>query len=253
MNDVHVESLSYRLSVLDERHDYSGASAWRGRLGDFEVHLEGATLIGTPKTHFSSAEGARAALEPILRSWELRADLEDSIPIRFSFETARVMDRQPNPGGTVVQINLASEVSLAGEVSLRVGHASFPPPARAPLAEDTLVKDHLTSIHDVRMRTQRLLVGAYLFLSRLEYEFGGSRQAAAKGAAVSERVLNKLGELSVVNDADERRKVQGPARPLMETERNWLDKALRRITLQVAQLAAAGTPPQLTMTDLPAL
>lgn len=253
MNDPHVESLSYRFRVLDERHDYSAASAWHGQLDDFEAHLEGDTLVATPTPHFSSENEARAALEPLLRSWELRADLEDSIPIRFSFETAKAVDRQPTSGQIVVQINAASEISIANDLAVRVGHASFPLPAHTLLAENGLVRDLLASVHDIRSREQRLLVGAYLFLTRLEYEFGGSLAAAAKGAAVSEPVLRKLSELSVVNDPSQRRKVKGPERQLSEAERMWLDEALRRITIQAAQIAAGGAPPQLTMADLPAV
>lgn len=223
MNDPHVEWLRYDFLALDDRHDFTQAAPWTGQLGDFVCQLEAAALNARPLSHHGSEAGARDALEPYLRSWELHSELEDSVRIRFRFSAAHVTDTRSTTDSSIRQIHVADEtsVAVADEVSLKVEHKAFPAPANRPLANSLLLGELLQWLRDLREHRQRLLVPAYLILTRLEFEFGG-RAEAARTLNVSNRVLSKLGELAERNDPSERRKVKGPVNPLTEGVGRWI-------------------------------
>lgn len=252
MNDPHVDSLQYRFKAPDP-YDYSAASPWEGRLGDFAVRLADSVLLATPSVHFTSEEEARAALEPHLHSWKLRSDLDGGITIEFEFDQSSIRDRQPIPGDANVYVKTVVAVAVVPEVTLKVSPGKYPEPPGVALVEDTLVTDLRASIHKIRSDNKRLLIDGYLFLTRLEYDYNKDRAKAAAAAAVSKPVLDRLGALTAVNDPSLRRKVEGPEHALTDAERKWIDAALRRITLQVAEKAGGGSPTRLTMGDLPPL
>jgi hypothetical protein len=250
MNDPRVEWLQYTFRSLEEHHDYSKAQTWTGRTPEFELTLQNDTLRATPIGNFSSEDQARTALEPFLRAWELEADLRDGVRIRFSYASGNVVDRNPTPGSVTVAAGVASAVAMVPDVTPQVGHSTYPAPPTEPLLESPFVKELLDALHEVRQGRQRLLVSAYLFQTRIVYEYG-TLEPAAGALNISEPILRKLGELSVVNDPRERRKVRGPERPLSEEERVWITAALPKITLHIARQAAGVQVPQLTMADLP--
>jgi hypothetical protein len=77
-----------------------------------------------------------------------------------------------------------------------------------------------------------MLVLAYLFVTRLTYEYN-SEAAAAAALKVSRQVLVTLRKLAAKNDPSERRKVAGPIQRLTDAERDWITAALPRVTRQV--------------------
>jgi hypothetical protein len=239
MNDPHVEVLGYAFTAVDTRHDYSRAGPWQGNLGDFDCRLDGGMLEVRPKDHYADADSARQALEAHLHAWELWSELEAGIRIRFRFKSAKVVDRQPTPGSVTVHVGMAETIEAANSLTVKLGHAEYPPPPPTALANSALVEELLGWVRDLRERQQRLLVVAYLFLTRLEFEYGNRHEAAVK-LNVSRPVLDTLGRLSAKNDPSERRKVKGPIQALTETERQWLLAALPRITRQVAEIAAGA-------------
>jgi hypothetical protein len=239
---VHV--LIYAFVSLDERHDFTRAAAWDGDLGDFSCHLAGGTLEARPKGHYPDVERAREALDPHLRAWALRAELEDGVRIEFRFQSAQ--------DASGLRVMAESAVGIADAMDVTMGHGSYPPPSAKALAASPMVDELLVWVWEVRERRQPMLIPAYLFLTRLTFEYGGQRQAAA-ALNVTEQVLRKLGELSAKNDPTERRKVMGSVNPLTERERRWLLAALPRLALQVAEIEAGGSPARLTMGDLPSL
>jgi hypothetical protein len=247
MSPSPVNVLTYEFLSLDHRHDFAQAAAWDGDLGDFTCHLEGGTLEARAKGHYPDLETAKEALDPHLRAWALWAELEDGIRMEFRFRSAR------NASGQLVMLDGAVEVEEA--LSLTVGHGSYPAPPSNALTTSPLVEELLVWVRQLRGRQQPMLVLAYLFLTRLEFDYNNRGDAAA-ALNVSQPVLNALGRLSEKNDPDERRKVKRrqPVERLTEAERQWLLAALPRLALQVTQVEAGGsTPAQLTMDDLPSL
>jgi hypothetical protein len=94
-----------------------------------------------------------------------------------------------------------------------------------------------------------MLVLAYLFVTRLTYEYN-NEAAAAAALKVSRQVLVTLRKLAVKNDPSERRKVAGPIQRLTDAERDWITAALPRVTRQLAEIEARSSPAKLTMGPL---
>lgn len=220
MNDPHVEVLSYEFISLDENQDFTGAKPWSGLLDDFECRLEAGHLEAVPKKHFGIEAAARQEFEPHLRAWELQAELQDQLRVCFRFSSARLVDRQPTGGSVTVAVAAVEAGGAVDTATVTVGHSTYPAPPADPLAVSPLVKELLGWTRDLRAG-QRMLVIAYLVLTRLEFEYGG-RSAAASALQIEPLVLSMLGRLGVKNDPAERRKVKGAVDPLTETEKQWV-------------------------------
>jgi hypothetical protein len=232
MGRPRVEVLFYRLVSLDEGRDFSRATAWEGEVGGFDCRLDGGRLEARPRNDYPSTARAREALEPHLCAWELWAELGNGMRIQFTYAGA--------PGeltgvGTTVSTGFANLDS------------SYPWPSPKPLATSLLVEDLLGWVRQLR-EGRPMLIPTYLFLTRLEAEYGGRNQAAAE-LNVSWSVLDKLGKLSARNDPLHRRKVKGPPQPLTEAERRWIMAVLPRLTRHVAEQEARSNPSQLNMGD----
>jgi hypothetical protein len=215
--------------------------------GPFKCRLEGGWLEARPQADFADVDGAKQALDPHLRAWALRAELEDNIQMEFKFRSAQ------GPSGTQVMADSAIGVGEALDVA--IGHIAYPRPSPRALVATPLVEDMLGWVRQLRERRQSMLVLVYLFLTRLEFDYDDRGEAAA-GLNVSKPILNKMGWLSEKNDPDERRKVKRgqPVERLTEDERQWLLAALPRLALHIAEVEAPGRrPAQLTMDDLPPL
>jgi hypothetical protein len=142
----------------------------------------------------------------------------------------------------------------ANNVTVKLGHSQYPPPPSKELATSPLVEELLGWVRDLREGRQRMLVLAYLFVTRLTYEYN-TEAAAAAALKVSRQVLVTLRKLAAKNDPSERRKVAGPIQRLTDGERDWITAALPRVTRQVAEIDAGSSPPKLNMgpPDLPRL
>jgi hypothetical protein len=251
VSDPHVEALAYSFVVMDEGHDYAKVQPWEGDLGAFSCRLEGGWFVARPQEHFSSESEARGALEPHLRAWEIRAELEEGQWIEFRFDSSQIVDREE--GGAVTRLTVTDTLHISGSHTAVVGHSRYPAPANRPLGDSVLVRDLRSRLRDIRHRRERMLAGAYWFLTRFEDEFGG-RDEAARQLGLSRQILSTLGRLAARNDPQEGRKVKGPSRPLTEMERRWILDALPRLALRAAVIAGGGPKtPHLTMGDFPPL
>jgi hypothetical protein len=209
-----------------------------------------------PRADYTSADAARQALERHLRAWELWAELSNSIRVEFRYKSAQVVDRQSTPDSISVAAHaeLAEVGMVANDVTVKLGHGEYPPPPSKELATSPLVEELLGWVRDLREGRQRMLVLAYLFVTRLTYEYN-NEAAAAAALKVSRQVLVTLRKLAAKNDPSERRKVAGPIQRLTDAERDWITAALPRVTRQVAEIEARSSPAKLTMgpPDLPRL
>lgn len=249
--DPHVELLSYDFVLQDTHHDFGSSEPWAGQLGDFDCRLEKGRLQATPQQHYVDVEPAREDLEPYLHAWELDSELEHGLRFRFRFSSAKVVDRDPTPGSASVAAQGVATLTLVGGGKVQIGHSRYPAPPVQPVARSPLVDELMGWIWEMRTG-HRLLVIAYLVLTRLEFEYGG-RGEAASALNVTRSVLETLGRLGVKNDPTERRKVKGPISPLSPAEKEWIRAVLLRLVHQAAEVAAGAQPPAVTMADLPSL
>jgi hypothetical protein len=221
--------------------------------------LHEGTLEARPTADYGDVKAALLALEPQLRAWELWLELHSNIRTEFRYASAQVVGTRSTPstpgiGAIDLHVELAETGQSVDNIILTVGHSEYPPPPPRQLAISPLVEELWGWVRDLREGRQRMLVLAYLFVTRLTYEYN-SEAAAAVALKVSRQVLVTLRKLAAKNDPSERRKVAGPIQRLTDAERDWITAALPRVTLQVAEIEAGSRPPKLTMgpPDLPPL
>jgi hypothetical protein len=151
-------------------------------------------------------------------------------------------------GSVITEPQAAPATATACDATTRSIHGFYPAPPPNDVSVSPLVSDLMGWVRALREHQNAILVTAYLFLTRLLFEYGGLDQAAA-ALNVTPQVLRKLGELSAKNDPVHRRKVKGPVVRLTEAEHQCILVILPRLTLQAAKVAAGSSPPQLNMAD----
>jgi hypothetical protein len=173
------------------------------------------------------------------------ANDQNSIRVQYRYKSAQVVDRQSTPDSISVAAHaeLAEVGIAANDVTVKIGHGEWPPPPSNDLATSPLVEELLGWVRDLREGRQRMLVLAYLFVTRLTYEYD-SEAAAAAALKVSRQVLVPLRRLAAKNNPSERRKVAGPIQRLTDAERDWITTALPGVTRQVAEIEAGSSPPK---------
>jgi hypothetical protein len=75
------------------------------------------------RSHFPSEQEARAAVEPFLQCWEIHtALLQDSRldDMRFEFRCPRMIDRNPPPPNSRIEVTAADSLTFSDEMSVKV-------------------------------------------------------------------------------------------------------------------------------------
>lgn len=253
MADLHVVSLTY---ALRPNKDVSYASPPPVEFETAEAHfrLADGTLTCEMKTHFSTADEARRAVEPSIQAWEVDTDLRwGQDALRFIFDGANVIDRTPAPPGAIHGVAFASgvaTVSATATASVHVTRAQYPaPPPHTfrlnPDAESILVR--YQGYLDGR---EPILSMAYFCLTVLEAK-AASRNDAASAYRIDLPVLRKMGELtSTRGDALNARKADA-AQPLTGAEHSWLEAAVKMLIWRLGDTRNASALPLITLSDLP--
>lgn len=255
--DFHVVSLTYSMTEVDGV-SYDSPPSVHFETDESAFHLEAGKLTCRMKHHFSTTEQGRAAVEPVLRAWELDADLRlGRGGLRFRFKNAEVIDRTPAPPGVVrSHVLLAGSGDMCvigGTVSLRVTLRSYPAPT-----PDFRVTPDVSTLYNryqgYRDGKEPLQAMAYFCLTVLEVGEGGRRNAAVK-YNIHELVLGKLGELtSERGDPSTARKMKAPAmQPLSGAETAWIQEAIKQMIWRLGDQRSTTELPTITMADLPSL
>ena len=243
MNDPQVEALVYRVRHK-ESVDYSETVALEFATSDFDVRVADGVAHFTMAEHFSTAEAARAIVDPFAQDWEFEACLRYE-PGRFELEYdfAAVVDRKPTPG--VIEA-AARPVWL--EFSMAKPRVTVKPgayPSR-PCGIDSSDADVQVLIE----RYKRYLAGgehltsfAYFCLTALEQSPSSQgrpsgRRQAAEWLGVDFEVLQRIGELSSTKGGHIARKYEGRDQPLAADEGRFLDAVVRRLIRRLAERAA---------------
>ncbi len=238
MSDLVLDELVYRVDWRNGSFDCSDTAPWRGTLGKFDGNLGDEKLI--PTSEFGSVEEGRAAVEPYLESWSMKAELLDNRPIIFVFDSASAHSKSP---ATTPHLMLTNIVTMSANAFVVVKPARYPDPPEVASATSDLVDD-LRFVRETR-EGGRLLVSSYLFYTRLVFEFG-TEADAARHLLVSGNVLEDIAKLSARNDPDHVRKFWSKAPPLADDEREWLREALPKVAFQASVIEAGGAPSILT-------
>ena len=258
MNDPHVDKLHYKVSSGEGiSYDDPDPLSDSNELGTFELR-EGRLSFELVDV-FAEVDDARSAIEPFLKSWEIEADLRSGIgSIRFTFERADVIDRDPPPPGKIItlKVNIRGKVTTSDQVNLHIARHEYPAPPSTFRSTPDVEICHLRWSRNKEGR-EHLLSMAYFVLTQIE-KHGGTRQKRKRAASIlqiDEDVLDKIGHLTAERgNASTARKAQpdNTYQELSGSEKIWLEKAVRQVILRLGEHASGKPLTQITMNDLPA-
>lgn len=255
--DFHVVSLRYKLRPSDNV-TYVKPTPVEFETEEVRFCLADGKLTCDMKNHIASPEEARAIVEPVLRAWEVDADLRGNRgELRFEFDAADIIDRSPCPPGVVRGhahvLSGVAAISAVGTVSVHVGRVIYPGPPGAfrlnPDAESILLR-----YQGYRDGREPLLSMAYFCLTVLEANAGGRSSAALK-YRIDKALLDKLGELTSRRGdrAIARKATAGPAEPLTGLETAWLEAAVKTLIWRLGDTRDTTALPSITLADVPML
>lgn len=255
MRDPHVEILRYRLETGKDV-SYDNPPPVDVHTETFEGNLNNGILTCHMKTHYSLVEAARKDTEEFLRSWEIEAALtRGRNEIRFVYENANVIDRDPPPPGSVHELEIAdviSNVNVIDSVKLHVTCTTYPEPPktfRTSPDVETLWQRYQNYLD----KKEPILSMAYFCLTILE-SIATGRPAASRMFGIELTVLGKLGELTTKRgDSTIARKAEGVANPLSGQEQAWIESAIKKIVYRVGEYKSGEQLTEITMSDLPSL
>jgi hypothetical protein len=259
MTDPHVVALRYRLETHPSLA-FNHPRPLEYDTGEFTLQLADGILTCTMKTHYASADTARAVVDPLLRTWEIDTALrEGRRAIWFAYEDAEGIDRKPTPPGSRLIALGGSLRVTGGVVAWLVTRREYPAlPERFKVSPDV---ETLWRRYESYMQGREPLPGmAYVCQSFIEKVLARGRSDAAQKYHIEPDVLRTLGNLhSHRGDLTSRRKLEYERDrhepPLTPSEIAWMEAAVRMLIRQVGEYAADPTAawPTLSMRDLPSL
>lgn len=271
--DFHVVFLRYKLRPSDQV-TYVSPTPVEFETEEGRFRLAEGKLTCELKSHFSTAKEAQAVVVPVLRAWEVDADLRRTRgELRFEFDGADIIDRSPLPPGVIRGHlhALTGEVALsaAGTVSFHLTRVHYPEPPGTfrlnPDAESILLR--YQGYLDGR---EPLLAMGYFCLTVLFASASSSSASrttrdtrpgrakvrmAAKKYRIEEAVLRKMAELTTRRGdrTSARKATAGPALPLTSPEKAWLEAALQKFIWRLGDTRPVTALPVITLADLPRL
>jgi len=255
MPDPHIARLYYRLDHGDTV-DFTNAGPLEHETDEFNVRIESLKAVFELKTHFADVPSARAAVEAFTRAWEIRADLRSGREIKFKYDHADIIDRDPKPCDVTVFTEGFSRTRGFGKPMLKIEDSKYPD---APV--DFVASQDVETMYSryVRFRNgaEPLASMAYFCLTVIEDSAGtkGKRQRAASMYGIDEPILKKLGDLVSTAGGAEARKAEGKAVQYSAEQCNWIAAAVRLLIWRAGEAARDPKVSQqrLTMKDLPTL
>jgi hypothetical protein len=177
--------------------------------------------------------------------------------IRFRFDRAEMIDRNPTPPGSsqVIQPKAASMVAVADSISVHQTFSEYPqPPARFRIIPE--VQHAYRRWIGYRSGKEPLQSMAYFLLTRLEFS-AGSRKKAARSFQIDFDVLDMIGKLSSIKGDESTARKADPQNPqfqeLSPFEKQWLEEAMRRVIHRWGEHASGGSLSRISLRDLPNL
>ncbi len=242
MRDPHVQTIHYEITS-GEHISYRDPAplSFSNHLGTFEVAES--KLRVTPAERFADEVGAREAIEPFLRAWEIDTDLKSNVGmIRFKFDRIDVVDRDPPPPGTsqVIHAQAGSYMLVGSTATLHLTCSKYPDPPNAFRATPEVQHAYRRWL-GYRSGREPLPAMAYFVLTVLESAAGG-RPAAALAYQIQPAVLGTLGRLtSTKGDESIARKAgaQNQYQDLSDREKQWVEEAVRRVIVTSASTLRA--------------
>jgi len=266
MKQPHVRALSNDL-LTEPPHpfiDFSQAPAKQFQLDGFDCLIEARMLTAKPTPHFEDAETARLAIDPQLRAWETRLEIDEAIRATFRYRGADIVDLDPSTDPNVIYgsaVIATDTATLHATASVSRHYQEYPSPATVPFVSTPTVLAVLGYLREWREGRSRLLAAAYLIYGRLARDFDpgsgrGRDQRAAAAMNVDGRVFSKLGTLAARNDPIHGRKESQNPNPLTPAEIAWVEAATKLLVARAGEVAVSSSRalpplPLITLAQLP--
>jgi hypothetical protein len=255
---TYVMALYFKV-VVPERYKYDKPPPVQFDTAVAMFRLEDGELRITPKTDYSTAPEAMAAVQPTLDGWEILADLQYSADeFKLKYDRSDYGYRLPPGAGNIV----VGPGHLIAEGTMVTATVTVTPPVRRAYPDPPIgfvLTPDARTMHDRVLGSlagrELLPSSAYFCLTVIESLVPSPkrRAAAARLLAVDIAVLDKLGELSSEHGGPMGRKAAA-TKPLTQLQTEWLNAVLRKLILRVGQQATGTTPlNQITMADFPSI
>ena len=253
MNDPHVVSLQYRLSVVEDGLEFKNPPPMQVKANAFNGSLSSGEFTATMIMHFPSTNLARVSVDAYLKNWEAASALKQQGLIRFDFVVSTVIDRDPMPASTGMVHAAVATAQGSATVNARasVTRAKYP-----DLPMDFVLTPNAETL---LRRNQNFEAGrepifgmanfADTFLRSLA---SGTRGDVEKTFAIDKSITRKIGELCANRGGDLEGRKAGTI-PAVASEIDWLKVAVRKIIIQVGVTEGGVKPQPLRMSDLPSL
>ena len=252
--DPHVVSLRYRIDSPEGVTFGDDNGPIEREFDAFRLSVTHETATAHMKDHHATEDRAREVVEGYLRPWEIyEAVRPRGCGVKFSFEGAEVVDRDPPPIYATVSAVPAIGSDAWAEVVCELRFPDLP----EAFAMSSDVEVMWTLYEGYLQGRDRPLPMAYTCLTRFMYGSGGNKEAASR-YNVDIKVLRELGRLSTTS-GDETTARKWDSRhahqPLTDTEREWVEDAVELLIYRAGQYAADpdGEWPKITMKHLPQL
>jgi hypothetical protein len=196
MNDPHVKALRYN-DLVGNDVDYDNAPPLSATTDEFDFLLGGDTAGFEMRQHFSTADEAKAVVEPYIRAWHVLIGLEqDPGDLRLVYDRADIIDRSPDPRDESVvkaQVLLSAVGGTSAAVHVaRSRYPSFPTTFCASPEAEYMYWNYVQYLQDRR----RLADMAYHCLNTLEADFErNKRKETVKKYSIDYKVLDNLARL----------------------------------------------------------
>jgi hypothetical protein len=269
VKDPHVQALLYEFipDPPGPYNDFSSTPAEHFQLSGYECELKALVLRAEPVEHFADSESARLTLDPELQAWAVRIEVEQPLRVRFRFQHAEVIDRDPSAEHEkIVAVGGISTVLLNVPLSVNLSrsHLRYPLPPATGFVPTPTVEATLGYLREWRERRSRLLVAAYLIYTRLirdfdQMESGGKGRELRSCAAlqIDPIIVRTPGKLTARNDSIHGRKESTVPQPLTAKEVAWVQAVLPLLIIRAGEAAAptrvGASLKRLTMANLPQL
>ena len=267
MNDPHVVALIYHIEH-DNSVNYEKTRSLVHKEREFRVKVKDKKVCFKLKEHYATESEARESIDAYIRLWEFDAGLRHGPDIfKLKFDRAKIEDRNPTPGEMNLRVNFNFDVPQPSITHTRALPDYPSPPSGLSIDPDD---PDVQTMYDRYMHYCRgydsLPNMSNFCLTILEgtaktqiKKKMGKRQVAAHYYHISQKVLNKIGELaSTKGGVLEARKREGVDEDLTEQERRFLEEAVKKMIYRAAEkieIEKANDPTknlrQITLNDLP--
>lgn len=262
MKDPHVRALTYKMKVR-ENVTFVDPPALDHDEPRFHVHLAVGELRIELHDHHADEQSAKLAVTPFLDAWEMDAALAaHRRDFWFQFERAEVIDRSPQPPGSIVAFGMAviARATMSAHGTVTVQRAAYPAPPRGFVvtgAVRQLWDRYEATIDD---REPPASAGYYCYTTLLGLTPNGTGKSeklpwVARALSIDEPVLAKLNTLTNKGGPTTARKYSPRPEAHTGAELNWLRMAVRVLTRRLGEWEhdRQAALPMITMSDLPPL